>query len=187
MVECLRNLRAIIGEESINTVKEKCFSSTLQVIEDSEKEKANVTFYNQHFKDISDSIDRVRFHCDSDKNYFGDRGESKTKDKNMEELQKSSFQYTIKKKLNERKLRLSQLREELAQFDEIENKILEKRNEIKDLENKLAITEYSVRLLLREKRKMLEKVDEFNKTEEDMKRCEVALVCNGMEFDVNGP
>ena len=59
----------------------------------------------------------------------------------MEELQKSSFQYTIKKKLNERKVILSQLREELAQFDEIENKILEKRNEIKDLENKLPITE----------------------------------------------
>ena len=37
----------------------------------------------------------------------------------MEELQKSSFQYTIKKKLNERKVILSQLREELAQFDEI--------------------------------------------------------------------
>lgn len=34
---------------------------------------------------------------------------------------------------------------------------------------------------------MLEKVDEFNETEEDMKRCEAALVCNGMEFDVNGP
>lgn len=105
----------------------------------------------------------------------------------MKELQKSSFQYTIKKKLNERKVILSQLREELAQFDEIENKILEKRNEIKDLENKLAITEYSVRLLLREKRKMLEKVDEFNEIEEDMKRCEAALVCNGMELDVNGP
>ena len=44
-----------------------------------------------------------------------------------------------------------------------------------------------MRLLLREKRKMLERVDEFNETEEDMKRCEVALVCNGMEFDVNGP
>lgn len=52
----------------------------------------------------------------------------------MEELQKSSFQYTIKKKLNQIKVILSQLREELAQFDEIENKILEKRNEIKDLE-----------------------------------------------------
>ena len=44
-----------------------------------------------------------------------------------------------------------------------------------------------MRLLLREKRKMLEKVDELNETEEDMKRCEAALVCNGMEFDVNGP
>lgn len=141
MVERLLNLRAKIGEESISTVKEKSFSSTLQVIEDSDKEQTNVTFHNQHFKGISDSIDRVRFHCDSDKNYFGDRGESKKKDKIMEELQKSSFQYTIKKNLNERKVILSQLREELAQFDEIENKILEKRNEIKDLENKLPITE----------------------------------------------
>ena len=43
-------------------------------------------------------------------------------------LQKASFQYKVKKKLNEKKLRLSQLREELAHFDDIEKKILEKRN-----------------------------------------------------------
>ena len=97
MVECLLNLRAKIGEESISTVKEKCFSSTLQVIEDSEKEQTNVTFHNQHFKDISDSIDRVRFHCDSDKNYFGDRRESKKKTKLWKNYKNLHFNTQLKK------------------------------------------------------------------------------------------
>ena len=88
LVERLLNLKAKIGEQSISTVKEKSFSSTLQVIEDSDKEQTNVTFHNQHFKGISDSIDRVRFHCDSDKNYFGDRGESKKKRQNYGRITK---------------------------------------------------------------------------------------------------
>lgn len=101
-------------------------------------------------------------------------------------LQKASFQYKVKKKLNEKKLRLSQLREELAHFDDIEKKILEKRNEIKDLEKTLTTTEYSTSLLLRKKTKMLEKVNESKDIEEDVKHFEVALVCNGNEFDIDG-
>ena len=80
---------------------------------------------------------------------------------------------------------MSQLREDIVNFDDIEKKILEKRNEIKDLEKILIIAEYSARLLLRKKRKLLEKVDESKDVEEDKKRFSAALVCNANEFDVD--
>ena len=53
------------------------------------------------------------------------------KDKKVKNSEKTSFQYTVKK-INQKKVRLSQLREELAHFNGIENKILEKRKETKD-------------------------------------------------------
>ena len=185
LVEYLLQIGAKIHEGSIWTIKEKCFSNTLKVIENFGKEKTHEAYHNQHFKETKDSIDKARNHCDNDKNYFGDRGNTKTKDEKMKELEKASFQYTVKKKLNERKARLSHLRKELAQFDDIENKILEERNKIKDLEERLKIAEYSVRSLLRKKRKMLERVDEFRDIEEDIKHFEAALVCHSMELDVN--
>ena len=49
----------------------------------------------------------------------------------MKNSEKTLFQYIVKK-INQKKVRLSQLREELAHFNGIENKILEKRKKTKD-------------------------------------------------------
>ena len=123
-------------------IKKKLFFQYAKKIEGFEKGKTNETYHNEYFRESNVGTDKKWYHCNSEESYFGEKGDSKAKAEMKKELEKIFFQCKVKKKLNEKKVRLSQLREEIAHFDDIEKKILEKRNEIKDLEKRLTIAEY---------------------------------------------